>query len=581
MQQSGYVKITHPRCVVATLLFTNKGEIPLPATIQASEKPLGKVFSDEYRFEVPRYQRPYAWEEEQVDELLDDLLAAMERDPDAPYFLGSIVLIKDENPRSQIVDGQQRLTTLTMLMCVLRDLASPESKSNFDHIIVQKGKPILGIEDEYRVTLRELDRDFFRTNVQASDDLAVVLEKDPLIFKTDSQRQIYANIKRLRQTLSHYNEEERFKFASFIGQKCFLVIVSTSDIDSAYRIFSVMNDRGLDLSPTDILKAEIIGGIPEDSQSAYASKWEETEVDLGRDEFRDLFAHIRTIYKKDKLRTALQSEFRTSVLNQMKGTEFVDNVLVPYANAYAITSSAVYEGVGSEKINPYLRHLSRLDNFDWIPPLMAFLYRNVSDSESVVAFVRRMERLAYGLFIRRADVNERIRRYAEVIRIIEQDGAPDSNEPLDLSLTEKAEILDALNGPVYLQTRVVKPLLLRLDSILTDAGAQYDHPIISIEHVLPQNPSLNSQWMQWFSDPDERREWTHKIANLVLLSRRKNSSASNYEFEYKKSKYFQVNGTTNFVLTTQVVNQTEWTPTVLKHRQSSLIAALKAHWNLG
>ena len=553
----------------------------MPATIQASEKPIGKVFSDDYHFEVPRYQRPYAWEVEQVEELVSDLISAMERDLEAPYFLGSIVLIKDDAPQSQIVDGQQRLTTLTMLMCVLRDLVSAGSKSDFDHFILQRGKPLLGIEDHYRLDLRELDREFFRAKIQANDDFDTFLKEDNSIFRTDSQRQIHTNVKCLHRRLSQLSERERFDLASFIGQKCFLVIVSTSDIDSAYRIFSVMNDRGLDLSPTDILKAEIIGGIAEISQPVYASKWEETEAELGRDQFRDLFAHIRTIYRKDKLRVALQAEFRTSVLDQVSGTEFIDRVLEPYANAYAIASAGAYEGVGAERINPYLQHLARLDNFDWIPPTMAFLYRYPTEKESIAAFVKRMERLAYSLFIRRTDINERIRRYADVTRAIERGESPDSNDPLDLSESEKEEVLRALDGPVYLQTRVVKPLLLRLDSILAGAGARYDYPIISIEHVLPQNPREDSQWVQeWFTDVDERNSWTHRIANLVLLSRRKNSAASNYEFGLKKRTYFQVNDTSPFPLTTQVINTAEWTPEVLKRRQAALLSSFNQHWDL-
>ena len=92
----------------------------MPARITATEQHLGKVFSDDYFFEIPLYQRPYAWTTDHVDELLDDLLDAMRRDSESPYFLGSIVLIKDEdNPKSEVVDGQQRLTTLTMLLCVL------------------------------------------------------------------------------------------------------------------------------------------------------------------------------------------------------------------------------------------------------------------------------------------------------------------------------------------------------------------------------------------------------------------------------------------------------------------------------
>ena len=175
-------------------------------------------------------------------------------------------------------------------------------------------------------------------------------------------------------------------------------------------------------------------------------------------------------------------------------------------------------------------------------------------------FTRDLERLAYGLFIRRANINERIDRYAEVIEAIE-DGSEifQDDSPLQLSPDEGGEILERLGGDIYSQVRVRTPLLLRLDSILAEEGATYKQTIVSIEHVLPQNPLEGSQWLEWFRNEEKRRYWTHRIANLVLLSRRKNTRASNYEFDRKRREYFQRQGTTTFALTTQVVDESKWT----------------------
>ena len=120
----------------------------------------------------------------------------------------------------------------------------------------------------------------------------------------------------------------------FLVQRCYLVVVTASDQDSAYRIFSVMNDRGLDLSPTDILKADVIGAMPETNRADYTSRWEETEEDLGREGFKDLFAHIRMVYVKSKARRNLNKEFRDGVLEKVDGHEFINEVLRPYAEAY-------------------------------------------------------------------------------------------------------------------------------------------------------------------------------------------------------------------------------------------------------
>ena len=106
-------------------------------------------------------------------------------------------------------------------------------------------------------------------------------------------------------------------------------------------------------------------------------------------------------------------------------------------------------------------------------------------------------------------------------------------------------------------------------------------PVISIEHVLPQNPREDSEWLKLFPNEEERAQWTHKLANLVLLSRRKNSQAQNYEFEIKKSIYFQGQGITPFALTTQVLEEPDWTPDVLERRQRDLIDLLKKEWRLG
>ena len=141
--------------------------------------------------------------------------------------------------------------------------------------------------------------------------------------------------------------------------------------------------------------------------------------------------------------------------------------------------------------------------------------------------------------------------------------------------------MSALDGPVYTRPRMLKTLLLRLDSLLADVGAKYNHPTITIEHVLPQNPGHNSQWLIDFPDEDERMEWTHRLANLVLLSRSKNWQALNYDFNRKKKEYFQRRGVATFALTTQVLSETEWTPEVLQRRQKELINAFKKEWRLG
>ena len=555
-------------------------------TIEARELQLVSIFSDSYRFEIPEYQRPYAWTTEQTGELLDDLLHAMGHVENvseaAPYFLGSIVIIKKGlRPQARIVDGQQRITTLTILLCVLRELASEESDRGDTHsYIYAPGRESAGIPGHYRLAVRERDRKFFQDKIQQMGRLRSLLERSPVNLP-DSQRRMLENARYLYSALAKREEKLRKILTQYLAQRCYLVVVSASDQNSAYRIFSILNDRGLDLSPTDILKADIIGALPENIRSRQTEIWEEIEEGLGRDRFRDLFAHICMIYMKRRPRRTLQQEFQDNVLKTENRANFIDKVLEPYADAYRTVTGASYASTnGSEEVNKYLRYLNQLDNFDWIPPAMAFCRRN-QNPEAFLRFVRDLERLAYTMFIGRANVYRRTSIYADILRAIDQmkdlDGV---SSPLQLSSKEISDVLSALDGPIGSLTRVRRILLLRLDSLLADRGARYEHSTITVEHVLPRNPERNSQWLIDFPDEKERAEWTDRLANLVLLSRTKNIRALNYDFSRKKKEYFQRGGVATFALTTQVLAEDEWTPAVLQRRQRELINSLKKEWRL-
>ncbi|MEU0880517.1 DUF262 domain-containing HNH endonuclease family protein [Lentzea sp. NPDC005914] len=555
--------------------------------IQAAERSIGDIFGDEYRFVIPRYQRPYAWTTEQAGEMFDDLLAASSAGTSSaeadPYFLGSIVLVKAENnAHSEVVDGQQRLTTLTLLIAALRLHVDANFAESLERKLFQKGDPIKGTVDQPRLTLRERDHEFFEKHVQERSGIEQLLSfaKEAL---PDSQRNLVHNTLLMLDRLGELTREDCHRLASFIYQRTYLVVVSTQDFDSAYRIFTVLNERGLDLSHADILKSEIIGEIPESAQDHYTQKWESEEDDLGRDDFKELFSHIRMVYAKTKARETILKEFRSSVLTRVPNpAKFVDDVLVPLSDAYEVVTRADYKApTGADSVNTLLRWLNKLDNTDWIPPAISYFSRTDVDTAALHRFAVDLERLAASMFVRRVDITRRIERYGRVLEAIEAgDDLYSADSPLQLDEFECAQTLIRLNSEIYTVNRVRLYVLLRLDSAMSTGGATYDHPLITVEHVLPQSPAKDSQWRTWFSD-DERAHWVHRLANLALLTRRKNTQASNYEFDVKKNKYFKMkNEIPPFMLTIQIHNTQEWTPAVLEQRQAELVATLSDLWRL-
>ena len=567
------------------------------ASIQGVERNIGKVFNEDYVFSIPSYQRPYAWTTEQAGELLDDLIAFMEsgEEPEeaAPYFLGSIVLIKGEGPDSRVVDGQQRLTTLTILLAALRSLVPLDSKDELTTYLYEKGSTIARKPDRYRLTLRERDAEFFQKYIQVLSGLEKLLTLDTAGL-SDSQRNIRDNAKLFYDRLKTQHIEtqdealrRQINLAQFIINQCFLVVVSTPDDDSAYRIFSVLNDRGLDLSYTDILKAEIIGKISASGkntseENTYNAKWEEIEESLGRETFQSLFAYIRTISRKVKLKDTILKEFREYVRPADQPQQFIDEVLTPYADAFYMIKNITYQSTRSaEKVNSLLGWLNKIDNSDWIPPAILFFSRNQNDPEAMLHFFTDLERLAAGLMILRANINKRIERYARLLTAIENNNVLyTSDSPLQLSNGELKDIIISLDGNLY-ENGSCKYVLARLDEELSDVQAIYAYTSISIEHVLPQNPAVGSLWLTTFPNKEDREKYVHRLGNLVLLSRRKNSEAQNYDFAKKKQRYFTTGrGVSSFALTTQVILKEEWIPEIIEQRQIELMNILKNIWRL-
>ncbi|MCC8953550.1 DUF262 domain-containing protein [Bradyrhizobium sp. Pear77] len=117
---------------------------------------------------------------------------------------------------------------------------------------------------------------------------------------SDSRQNLRRNALYFDERLKQMTVAERLTLAQFMVTRCFLVVVSTRDLDSAYRIFSILNSRGLPLAPGDILKAEIVGAIEDRQRDAYTKKWEDLEESLGRDQFSELLSLIRMIYRKAK-----------------------------------------------------------------------------------------------------------------------------------------------------------------------------------------------------------------------------------------------------------------------------------------
>lgn len=566
--------------------------------ISGAEYPLSKIFSSDFEYRIPQYQRPYAWTEEEAGILFDDLYEFFTDEEEDNYFLGSMVLIKQEGaPASEVIDGQQRLTTLTILLAVIADALTGDMREDCKGYLSEKGNVIQGLKPRPRLLLRETDQAFFEEYIQ-SLHITELLALDPGQLGSESQLRIWENCKILRERVAAAfdgSEERLAAFAGFLVTRCYLVVVSTPNQPSAYRVFSVMNSRGLDLLPTDIIKADIIAKIPEAERSAYAKRWEELEEMAGREGFEDVFTHTRMAFAKRKSKRALNEEFKRFVIDPVFAAapdeatgakRLIKEVIDPMTMACITAKSASYESQANAKeVNESLTWLGRINNADWIPVAATFLMRHGSDSAYTAWFMGKLERLAAYLLITGKSVNKRIARYAEVLEEMdEKQGAGRSSllDSVELTEPERREFAEALSDEIYTKTAAVrKYVLLRLDSFIADGAASYEPSVFTVEHVLPQTVNPKSEWARQWPDGAERAYWTNRLANLVPLNRRRNAAAQNYDFKTKVEKYFKgKSNASSYALTTQVLAERSWTPKVVARRQAQLMDVFERNWDL-
>ena len=350
--------------------------------ISGAEYPLAKIFSSDFQYVIPSYQRPYTWEEQHASVLFDDLYNFFQTEKEDEYFLGSIVLIKQEGkPYAEVIDGQQRLTTLTILFAVFAALDQGGINSQLYKYIFEPGNEFEGINPQPRLTLRERDKDYFKQYVQELNFEALFkldneqLENEAKLHIKQNSKVLYDKVK----TTFDHDAQSLKEFIKFLVQRCFIVAVTTPSQNTAFRVFSVMNSRGLDLQPTDIIKADVIGALSaETDREIYSKKWEDLEESIGREDFNNLFSHIRMIFSKEKAKRNLLEEFKGYVLSIITDPKvFVDQILYPYVDAYDIVKTSSYTATANaEKINNHLKWLNRIDNSDWVPAAIQFVIQH-------------------------------------------------------------------------------------------------------------------------------------------------------------------------------------------------------------
>lgn len=558
------------------------------AKIEAREVYLKDLFGDKFLFEIPDFQRQFAWEKENFDQLVDDIKDALDTFAGKePYFLGSIILwtqqLEDDGSGLYaIIDGQQRLTSLAILMASLRDVTEDDdAQEALQNCIYQEANKYSGTQECVRVKVREREYDFFKEYILAKKGTEQLRHLDHLQLSEPKQHiaqaaEVFYNAFTNDQDVDNVLIEN---FIQYLLQRVVIVVVTTSSLASGFRLFNVINARGMPLSNADLLKSENLRVIPTDTRPKYTKVWEDIEEEIGVDNLEMLISFVRSIYLKEKARRAIFEEFEGRIYKEnpdFKGQRFVEYVdSVSSIYRVKIEDCSVSFQDSHEEVY-YYNLVSIMRDFlpfnDWMAALIRFVDK-FPDDGYLLDFVTLLERKIAVEWIKGLSFTERLTQIYRIIRIIDNADTPQevlSSKVFDVE-SYRTEFTNALNNfSLYNKgrTRVPKYILLRLDMERQDnlhkkiafSGN------ITVEHILPRT-ATHEYWLSRFNGT-ARLEWTNRLGNLALLNGRKNSRASNRPFSEKVNNYFAKKS--DFDVTNELGNFSEWNLTNLKLRHQRL-----------
>jgi hypothetical protein len=557
--------------------------------LDAHATTLGKLLGPAHLFEVPAFQRAYSWTTDEAGQLIEDLLLALsEADAQgAPggYFLGPILLldaarpgVRDRGPRTlQIIDGQQRLATLTVLASVLRDLArraDGRALPELDRMIGDTATT--GSRARFRLQMRGAAQRVMAEHIQPP---GATLREAARVNLSDAEVLLLAVRDQFVAALSDRDAAMLTRLAAFLHEACTLVVITSHDVDRAHRTFAALNNRGRPLDRCDIINAQLMDSVAGSDLARLQREWTALGVRLGAN-LDMLFSHVRAAI--GDARAPVISEISRLATAAGGGAPFMDSILMPFGRAFAHILAGDHDGSPeSAEINRHLRHLRWLPSTEWIPPLLLWWTRHGDDTQAIATFLARLDRLAFGMRVLGLGSDKRQARMQQIRAAIEKDRIlMDGGGPLALTPEELRNIRHNLRDLHPRSQLSCKLVLMRLESEISGDPGRLDIEELTVEHILPQKPARTSLWRNWFTDPEERQACTGSLGNLVLVPRALNERARNQDFERKHAIFFASNAPPLPSLTEELRSLTTWDATLIRAREERLLATLDAMWQL-
>ncbi len=429
---------------------------------------VGEFFSDGKVYELPPFQRSYSWTEDQAYQLFDDLHNACidsNGNNGTEYFLGAIILVNgDQFQPCSIVDGQQRLVTLTAILAVLRDnLPQGGFRRRLQERIERSADEALGFETAPRIHVRLNDQEAFQRYVVNDGGTEAVSQG----AETPSMTKLVNVLRRLKSEFPYAADVFFQKLVTFILNRCSFVVIKTTSLDTAYKLFKSVNNRGTPLDELALARAELVGPVLTQPRVSWTltQAWDELADRLTEKELREYVRSIAQTVSPNEKNIELYLLIRKISLDRILADRFQKNLAYFVINYSRLKSATIDFGQDSEVINRHVHCLLGYEIQEWRSVALIWL-SEVRTNRQHYEFFRYLDGLLLGLTILYGK-NSRVvaKRFADLISAIGEGAVLEgATSPIFLSAEEKLKIRQRIQIP---QRSFAKPLLLRLNAQAT------------------------------------------------------------------------------------------------------------------
>ena len=569
-------------------MFTDK--------VKAKEHYIKDLLNDKFLFDIPDYQRAYSWNKDNLKQLIDDIMDSIGLNKEnnnvfeeyEPYFIGSIVLCSKEYKDDgsglyDVIDGQQRLTSIIILIAAIRDLTKNEAYKNIlSSLIYQKPNELMGIKESIRVRVRGKEAEFFKKYVLTDGGTDLVNEIDEKEISEAKQNMLNA-IRTFKEVFVDENgevlESKLDEFTKYFLQKVVVVVITTDSFTSAFRLFNVINARGLPLTNADLLKSENLRVISEDKRNIYTDMWENIEQELGKDKLEQIIGFMRTMKQNRKATATVYEEFSKKIFVSEPdyiGVNFVEHLkeIKDLYNKY------INEGnieLSSKDNSIYYQNLVRImRDFipdEWMVALIKFIEKFKND-EDILEFLKVLEKRIVIDWVNGNSFADRLARVYKILEVIDSSSSLEEIKKSNVFISDlertTAYFRNSLDDiEFYSKGRMLVPkyILIRLDMEKRNGEILDYTNKIMLEHILPRN-AKDAYWTTNFT-VDERKNWCNKLGNLVIINGTKNTKLNNKAFAEKVEQYLSKKS--DFEITKEVLALNDWKIESVAGRQESLM----------